>query len=464
MRTISAAFAAMALTAACGSPPPTDITGHWDGSISVAGTVLGIAVDFAGAAESLTGTIDIPVQNARGIPLDSVVISGDSLSFILIAGPGVATFKGVVSDSSIAGSFEQAGYAGSFDLRRQETRSYVMTEVSLPGDGFVLTGTLSIPSETATGLPGIVLLTGSGLQDRDENVFGFKVFDVMADFLTSQGFAVLRCDDRGVGGSTGPIQDLTDSILALDAALMLDFLRSRPEVDSTRVGLLGHSEGSNVAFLATAANPGKVAFVISMAGPSVPGYDILLGQVGALSRAAGRTEEQTTEMLALQKSIMDSIIAGGSLDSLRPMIEHQIRDGVDAMTEEERQALGDVEGFISQGMDQTMSTVQSPWFRKFLITDPADYAALVSCPVLALYGSLDVQVPPDMNEGPMREALAGNPLSRVIVIDGANHLFQAAVNGSIDEYSTLEPEFLPGFQDSITAWLGTVIDGAAPPE
>jgi pimeloyl-ACP methyl ester carboxylesterase len=463
-----AALAAVTLVLACGrATPPPDVSGHWEGSISVEGMELDILVDLAGTTDSITGTIDIPLQGAEGLRLTSIILAGDSLSFDLVAGPGVASFHGlVVADSSISGAFEQAAVAGTFELLRSEpapevVRPYVMTDVTIPGDGFVLAGTLSMPSDSAAGLPGVVLLTGSGPQDRDENVFGFKVFDILADYLTRQGFAVLRCDDRGVGGSTGANPALTDSILALDAGLMLDFLRSQRQVDPLHVGLLGHSEGSNVAFLAAAERPAGIAFVVSMAGPSVSGYDVLLGQIEAMARASGKTDDQVAALLSLQKCIMDSVIAGGSLDSLRLLIEQQMLAEIEAMPEAQRQALGDIDAYVSQGMARSMQVVESPWFRRFLIVNPSDYAGQVSCPVLALYGSLDVQVPPSMNEGPMRQALAANPAGRVVVFEGANHLFQAAVAGTVEEYPTLAREFIPGFLDSVGVWMRSAASASA---
>jgi len=466
MNRVLFAVACAAVAAGCGGPASTpDIAGHWEGSITVAGGELGILADFAGSGDSLSGTIDIPLQSAEGLHLAGVAVSGDSVRFDLAAGPGMASFRGTISDSSMTGTLSQAGFLGAFTLTRKRPlqeveRPYVMTEVTIPAGGFSLAGTLSEPSDTSTGLPGVVMLTGSGAQDRNENVFGFKVFDVIADYLTRQGFAVLRCDDRGVGGSGGATPDMTDSTLASDAVLMLEFMRSRPEIDSSKVGLFGHSEGSNIAFLAASLRPDLVAFVVSMAGPSVPGYDILLGQVEALARAAGKTDEEIGTVLSLQAQIMDSVLSGGSLDSLRPLIEDQIRDEIDRMPDAQKQALGDIDAYVRSAAEQSLETVGSPWFKRFLSDNPSDNVKKLTCPVLALFGSLDIQVPPALNEEPMRQALSANPRGMVMVFQGANHLFQQAVTGTVEEYATLPHEFVPGFLDSVGVWMkGAVLGG-----
>ncbi|MCK4806637.1 MAG: alpha/beta hydrolase, partial [Candidatus Aegiribacteria sp.] len=182
-----------------------------------------------------------------------------------------------------------------------------MTEVTVTGDDVSLAGTLTIP-EGAGLFPGVVLFTGSGLQGRDENVMGFRVFGELADHLTRSGIAVLRCDDRGFGSSVGELDHLTDSVFACDALLMLNYMLAQPEVDPGRIGILGHSEGSTVAFITAYREPEDVAFVVSMAGPSISGYEVLLGQIETLCRQAGLTEEEIARNVEVQRKVMDIIL------------------------------------------------------------------------------------------------------------------------------------------------------------
>ncbi len=456
-RALPACILVMAVS--CGSqasrtPSPE---GHWEGSLLVGGSELGIALDFAADGDSLRGTIDIPVQGAAGLALSDLRQSGDSLSFDLQAGPGVASFRGVLTDSVLSGTFDQAGYAGIFSVSRSEVayqmdRPYIMQQVMLEGDGFQLSGTISMPPSPGPH-PGVALLTGSGSQDRNENVFGFLVFDCIADRLTRDGFVVLRCDDRGVGGSTGASSGITDSTLAGDALLMIGELRRTEGVDPSKIGLLGHSEGSNVAFQAAVRDSGDVAFVVSMAGPASRGYEILLSQVESLAQAAGRSEEETRALLDMQRQVMDMVIAGVDPEDLRPIVEQQVRAEIAALPEIQQQAMGNIDSLVSANCDQAIAVLVSPWFRRFLERDPLDDLRQLSCPVLALYGQLDIQVQADPNASLMQQALSGDPSSKVIVFPGANHLFQSARTGAVEEYAMLPKEFTPGFLDSLSAWM-----------
>ena len=384
-------------------------------------------------------------------------MAGDSIRLNLPSDLGEASFAGVLDSDTISGTFNQRDMEGSFELHRipdiaVEEIPYTASEVTIEGEDVSLAGTLTIP-EGEGPFPGVILLTGSGLQGRDENIFGFQVFGGLADHLTRSGIAVLRCDDRGYGESTGPLENLTDSVITGDAALMLDLMLSQQDVDPEQVGILGHSEGSTVAFMVASLNPGDVAFVVSMAGPSISGYQVLLGQVETLGLQSGLTVEEVARKVEVQREIMDIILAGNGNSELEELLRSEIIESLRELSEEDLAAIGDFDAYVESVVAQTMTQVGSDWFLNFLLHDPADEISVVSCPVLALYGGLDVQVPPDRNLESMETALAENPSAIVMVFDGANHLFQAAVTGSVEEYTTLEPEFTEGFQLTVSDWI-----------
>lgn len=448
-------------TVSCGgSRPasPAEIAGSWEGLLSVQGLEMEIAVDFTGNADSLSGTIDIPVQGAFGLALTGVSIEGDSVAFDLPSGLGLASFRGVAAPDSICGAFTQGSATGSFVLRRPGALDaelpYESEDIELAVNGTTLRGTLTAPPGEGP-FPGVVMITGSGIQDRDETVLGFAVFGVLADSLTRNGMAVLRCDDRGFGGLPAGDPLASDSILVEDASAMLARLEDDPRIDETRTGFLGHSEGSTIALRAASAPGSRADFVICLAGPAVPGYEILLDQVESFTRLEGEPEETVTGNVAMQRAIMDAVLAGeegaASLDSL---LEMQARSDYEALPDSVAEA-GSVEDYILAMKAQSMALLGSPWFREFLLLDPASCAEECPCPILAVYGSLDMQVNDELNAPAMAGALSGAQGSAVEMLEGANHLFQAAVTGGIEEYSTLPREFVPGLIPLILDFIQT---------
>jgi len=448
------------MLAACGQVEQvdSDISGTWEGAISISGIELEIDVDFIMDEQgSYYATMDIPIQGAFGLELVNIFVNGDSVGFGLPSNLGHASFTGLVDGDVMSGLFSQGGVDGGFELRRvggitAEDFPYTVSDVTIDGEEVSLAGTLTIP-EGEGPFPGVILFTGSGLQGRDENVMGFRVFGVLADHLTRSGIAVLRCDDRGFGGSVGDLEHVTDSVLAGDALLMLDHMLAQPEVDPDRVGILGHSEGSTVAFITANWKPLDVAFIVSMAGPSISGYEVMLGQIETLSRQAGFTEEEIARKVEVQRQIMDIVMAGDDHSGLDELLRSATVASLEGLSEEELARLGDIDVLVDNFVAQSIAQVESDWFLNFFHHDPVDEISTVSCPVLALYGELDIQVPPERNLLPMQTALAENPLAMVIVIDGANHLFQAAVDGSIEEYATLAPEFTDGFESTVSDWI-----------
>ncbi len=334
---------------------------------------------------------------------------------------------------------------------------YDQEEVSFPGDGegVELAGRLTLPRGDGP-FPAVVLLSGSGPQDRDESLRPaalIKPFALIADALTSAGVAVLRYDDRGVGGSSGDFAAATIDDLAADAAAALAYLRTRAELDPERIGLLGHSEGGLHAAKLAAVDP-DVAFVVDMAGPAVDGVSVLVEQQVAGLRASGASQEDIDAQRAMAEVALPAIVAGDDATA-----EAALRDYFGALWDrasaEEQAVAGDRATFVDRQVDAAMAQYGSAWMRSFLAYDPAPDWQKVGVPVLGLFGGKDVQVVAEQNEPALRAALeaGGNGVSEVITLPDANHLFQAAESGAVEEYATLPGEFTADFLPTLIDWV-----------
>jgi hypothetical protein len=459
------AAAAFALPAIAGvvQPVAATIGGHWEGTITIMGTQLAIKVDFTSGAQGLAATIDIPQQGAKALPLANVDYHPPKLHFELPAGPGLATFDGEAKGDEIAGAFAQAGVTGEFRLKRsaapvaapaaEPAPPYREEDVSFTGPAGALAGTLTVPPGGGTH-PAVLLITGSGPQNRDEEIFGFKPFRLIADHLTRNGIVVLRCDDRGVGGSAAGPAGATTADFASDALAGVAYLKSRREVDAKRIGLLGHSEGGIVAPLA-ATRSTDVAFIVLMSGMGVTGERVLLDQADLIGRAEGATEADLAREAALQKRIFQAVRSGAGWDEVKADARKAALAKLEEMPAEQRKAIGDLGAYADRMLAGQLAMARSPWFKYFIEYDPAATLAQVRCPVLALFGEKDLQVPAESNRKAIVEALARGGDSDVTakVLPGANHLYQQAVTGSPSEYPTLRKEFVSGFLETISAWI-----------
>jgi uncharacterized protein len=340
------------------------------------------------------------------------------------------------------------GLAASPAAQTPTVTPYQEEEVAFTNEDVKLAGTLTMPS-TDKPRAAVVLLTGSGAQNRDEELFGFRRFRVIADHLGKSGFAVLRYDDRGVGGSTGSIPASTTHDFARDALAGLRLLKSR-----LGAGLLGHSEGALAAAIAAAESP-DVAFVVWMAGSGERGDAILRRQAEDLSTAAGGSDAVIAQILAAHRAVIDSVRAGTDRASLVPMVRALVRAQLDLAPAAQRQAITDVDAFVNKMAETNVGPMLSAWFRAFVALDPAEALAKVTCPVLALFGERDMQVPPTANRPPVEAALArAKNLSVTIkVYPEANHLFIKSVTGNPSEYPTLDKVFVPGLLDDLVTWL-----------
>ena len=322
-----------------------------------------------------------------------------------------------------------------------------------PADMSKLGGTLTIPRARGRH-PAVLLITGSGPQDRDETIFGHKPFKVIADRLTRAGFVVLRVDDRGVGKSTGDPK-ATIEVQTTDVAAGVAYLRKQPEVDPKKVGLLGHSVGGIIAPMVAADGKQKIAFVVSLAGPGVKGSVLSPMQIQAILLAQGKIPPaEIKKLVALQKKAQAMAFKGkADKAKITKLLAEAHAIGMKYAPEEHRK-LATKEVIAAQGQAQ-LATMASPWFISFMKLDPTRHWRKVKCPVLVLIGEKDLQVPAAANLKPVVKALkrARNRDVTTHKLPGLNHLFQKARTGLIKEYAQLDETFDEATLTLISAWM-----------
>jgi pimeloyl-ACP methyl ester carboxylesterase len=450
MRTCITALAVVLLASVVfAQQPASPVAGAWEGAIAVGAAKLRIGVSIAVQPDGkLTATLDSPDQGAYGLPLSDVVFGDGVLKFALRMANG--SYEGRLDESGteITGTWTQ-GMAMPLVLKRiekllrparpQEPKApfpYRSEEVAIanPAGRAVLAGTLTLP-EGKGPFPAVVLISGSGAQNRDEEIFGHKPFLVLADHLTRHGVAVLRYDDRGVGKSTGAFAGATSEDFAGDAWAAWQALNARPEIDARRIGLLGHSEGGLIAPMLAAAHP-EIAFIVLVGGPGVTGERILLAQAAAIMKASGTPESAVAANTALQKQVFAILREETSMARIAERLA-----AIPAGSKEASAAL--------------VKQTATPWMRFFVLHDPAPVLARVRCPVLALGAELDLQVLPDQNLPAIEAALTqgGNGDATVVRLPGLNHLLQPAKTGVPAEYAQIEVTVAPVALDAIATWI-----------
>ena len=385
--------------------------------------------------------------------------SGDRVTIILVGVFSVAVFD-------IAVSFNAANKIEGLRLRlegdpvtsRPQTPKppfpYAAIEVVLPNpaDDSKIAGTLTIPKHPGPH-PAAILITGSGSQDRDSTIFGHKPFWVLADHLSRRGVAVLRLDDRGVGGSTGSPTAATIQTHATDISAAATYLLGREEIDSRRIGLIGHSEGAIIAPI-VASDSDQIAFVILLAGPGLPGKAINLDQVAsALPPETAENAAARKALLTAQTTIIDAIIRGDNEAALKRLLVAALETEAALATPAQRAAL--TPAAKGAKLSAQLRMLQIPWFRSFLVTDPAIALRSLKVPVLALNGAKDTQVSSAPNLGAIKAALtvAANPDFETRSLAGLNHLFQRAETGEVGEYATITETINNVALLAISDWL-----------
>ena len=441
------------------------IAGNWLGVLEVQGLKLRLVLKITQAPDGkLSAKMDSVDQAANDLPIDTITFEGGTLKFDARA--LFLSYEGKLSEdgSEIAGQLKQG--QGSFPLtfkrtdkavslgRPQDPKKpypYTEEEVSYVNtvDNVKLAGTLTLPPSKAP-VPTVILITGSGAQDRNETVMGHRPFLVLADHLTRRGIAVLRVDDRGMGGSAIGSPNATSENFAEDVLAGIAFLKGRKEIDPRKIGLIGHSEGGMIAPM-VAVKSKDVAFIVMMAGMGQTGADVVLLQGDLMQKAAG-TDPDT---IGRVRKVFEQIFAIVKAEKNNAVAEKKIRAAVESetanLTEAQKKAFAPVLNTINT----QMPLYTSNWFRFFIDFDPAPTLAKVTVPVLAIVGEKDLQAPPTENAKLIEAALkkGGNKNYTVQVMPGLNHLFQTAKTGLPTEYGSIEETISPDALQTISDWI-----------
>ena len=441
------------------------IEGIWEGKLKVPGAELRIVFNISKNPDGiLTATLDSPDQGATGIPVEEVIFKDNTLR-LEVKSVG-AVFEGKVSEDFlvIEGELKQSGQTLPFIvnrvdkaieiLRPQEPKKpypYIEEEAIYENKEaeITLAGTLTLPSGKGP-FPAVLLITGSGPQDRNDTIYGHYPFMVLADYLTRQGIAVLRVDDRGVGESTGDFSRATSEDFASDVLAGIGYLKTREEINPERIGLIGHSEGGLIAPMVAIKSP-DVAFIVLMAGPGLIGEEILYLQGALISRAMGVSEEDIAKNRQFNEKIFSLIKEGNDEKTIEETLRQMFMEDWVELNEEEKSKIGDPEVFLKAQLQSLLS----PWLKFFLTYDPRPTLSKVKCPVLAINGEKDLQVPPKENLSGIEEALkvGGNQNYTVKELPGLNHLFQTAQTGMPSEYVKNEETISPAALKIISDWI-----------
>lgn len=406
-------------------------TGTWSGKLDVQGTKISLVFHL----DEENPTMDSPDQGAKGIPIE---VTRTATGSITIKVPSIgATYEGLWLIKQIAGTFKQMGASlpltltpGEEKLNRPQTPQgpfpYAQEEVSFANGDAVLKGTLVLPEGCSRKTPVLIMITGSGLQNRDEEIYEHKPFAVIADALARAGIATLRYDDRGFGESTGDLVNCTTEDMKNDAIAGIGLLRERFD----RVGIIGHSEGGTIALMLAAEK--KADFIVSLAGMVVSGKETLLWQNRVSLAAAGIPAETIDSYCKALETVFDASTAGMPLPSTSQF---------------------NLPAALSQNLSAVMRQLSMPYLKHFVTLDVRPLLGGISCPVLALNGTKDMQVEAESNLGALRSGLPDNPCNKFETVEGVNHMFQHCQTGMTTEYRDIEETFAPEVLETLVEWF-----------
>uniref|UniRef100_UPI0025E4D997 alpha/beta hydrolase family protein n=1 Tax=Algoriphagus sp. TaxID=1872435 RepID=UPI0025E4D997 len=408
MKTFSLLITAFLITV---SLQAQEITGQWNGILKVQGAQLRLVFHIEKTETGYASKMDSPDQGAFGIPVTSTSFQENTLK-ISITNARIEYEGTLEGGDKIIGVFQQAGQSFPMNLSKGEVEKEEVKRPQEPKKPFpylsedvtfqnkeaeiTLAGTLTLPEE-GNNFPSVILISGSGPQNRDEELMGHKPFLVLSDYFTRNGIAVLRFDDRGTGESTGNFRAATSADLATDVEAAVQYLKTRKEIDQTKIGLAGHSEGGIIAPM-VAGKSEDIAFIVLMAGTGIPGDQLLLLQQRLLGKASGMSENQLDANDVISKKAFDIVknsanperdLSDLMIETFRSLPKNQIPSG---MSE-------------SDFVNAQLSQMTSPWMQYFITYNPAPTLEKVSCPVLAINGSMDLQVPAKENLEAIKTAL-----------------------------------------------------------
>jgi len=444
--TLGTVFAGVFLSSVCTatSIDTKSLEGSWKGSLVISPKKsMEMIFHFSKIQSAIKATVDVPEQQQFGLEFNDVAISDGKV--VLAMDMANMKYSATFTGKELIGTYSQGAFTAPLNLIPTEklvTRHKKVQEVSQDvsysveqvqfvnsDGGHQLSGTLTYPNGPIESVA--ILLSGSGPTTRDADVFGHKLFAVLADQLTRQDIAVLRYDDRGVGESTGDFSSATSKDFASDANAAYKFIIEQKKFSDSKIGFVGHSEGGLIGAIAGAVNP-NIDFFVSLAGPGVSGAQIIIDQSYHIQKLRGVDRDALAKDDKTQKVIIGAIAQGISENELVTLLlEHDIP---------EKQAK-------AQAMQMT-----SPWFEYFLKTDPKKHLSQLKIPVLALNGELDAQVLATQNIAGIKEAVSHSNLTTKVYL-GLNHLFQPATTGLPEEYSKIDITFSEQVSVDISQWI-----------
>ncbi len=431
-----------------------DLEGTWQGRLFVFSKDIRVVFHFKkDSVNGFSATMDSPDQASFGNKVEDVEKIGDSLHFDIPDNDG--EYSGTYNKDSAAyyGYMKQRGFKMSIKLIKGDAEDLLYKRSQKPvkpypyyeeevrvinrKDGDTLAGTFSRPQRKGK-FPAVILITGSGAEDRDETLLAHKPFLILSDYLTRRGFAVLRCDDRGTAKSTGNFGSATAPDFATDAEAQLDYLKSRKDVDTKKIGLIGHSEGGTIAPM-VAAKRNDVAFIVMMAGVAIDFFDNLFVQDSLYAVSEGETKEKVEKFLKQQKRLFEIISTSKDSSSAADEINNYLSGTKTS------------DAVIVRAIRQLCS----PWLRWYVGFDPQINLRKLNCAVLAINGEKDIQVPAAINIAAVEKTLkaSGNKNYKTEILPGLNHLFQQCKKCSVSEYVNIEETMNPTALAAIGDWM-----------
>jgi len=447
---------------------PVDERVAWSGVVELPGSTK---LEFSVELGKDSGTISIPMQGAKDVPLAGVSVSDKELKFSIPSVGAVWEMK-VSDDGQSATGVLKQGAEFKTTMKRLAPGELPLKELKRPQDpkppfpyetaevsfenkqaGAKFAGTLTLPKGSGP-FPCVVMVTGSGPQDRDEALLGHRPFLVIADHLTRHGIAVLRYDDRGTAKSTGTFATATSDDFAADALAALEFLKTRKEVDPKKIGIVGHSEGGLIAPIC-AAKSKDVAFIVLLAGTGMSGAELMPIQNRLISIAMGTDAAEAEAQAKDSRDVFALLLAGKSDAELKEAIRVATVRLLKATPQTKDLPADQFEKKVQEIVTEQAAELLSPWFKRFLVIDPRENLKQVKCPVLALNGEKDLQVPAKENLPRIEKALkdSGNKDVTIIEFPGLNHLFQNCKTGSPAEYAEIEETFAPVALEAVATWI-----------
>ena len=443
-----------------------DVTGTWNGELKVQGMQLRLIFHIFNDNGNYTATMDSPDQGAKDIKMSKTSFDNGQLNIKFDAAQ--INYSGALIGDSIIGTFKQGGMTLPLNLFRNEIKKVELKRPQNPSlpypyyyedvyftnkkDSIVLAGTLTLPKKEGK-FPVVVLISGSGPQNRDEELMGHKPFLVLADYLTRNGIGVLRFDDRGTNLSQGDFSNATSFDFANDVEAAVEYLKLDQHVDIKNIGLIGHSEGGIIAPIVAERNK-SVAFIVLMAGTGIPGNELLLRQQELIAKSMGTNESVIKSSLKINNAIFDLVKSYKNQDTLRTKIRNYLNSSTEVS-----QLLNNQAKSTEELINAQVKQITTPWMLNFIQYNPALILEKTQCPLLAINGNKDLQVPSNENLTAIEKALkkGGNKNFTIKELNGLNHLFQECKTGLPNEYAKIEQTISPVALETIMEWVKKTI-------